>query len=56
MFTCVFSELRGEMIVHFVDIGGIDDHQQFKLSFHNTLLYTMTYRLKDPSIISKFGT
>jgi hypothetical protein len=39
MFTCVFSELRGEMIVHFVDIGGIDDHQQFKLSFHNTLLY-----------------
>ena len=55
MFTCVFSELRGEMLVHFVDIGGIDDHQQFNFLFiiH---CYTMTYRLKDPSIISEFGT
>jgi len=27
------SELKGEVIVHFVDIGGIVDHN-IKLSFH----------------------
>ena len=30
------SELKGEVIVHFVDIGGIVDHN-IKLSFHKQL-------------------
>jgi hypothetical protein len=32
-----FIELWWEVIVHFVDIGGIDDHQ-FKISFHNIMV------------------
>jgi hypothetical protein len=38
----VFSKLRWEreVIVRFVDIGGIDDHQSiFKLSFHTVLIF-----------------
>ena len=31
--------IRWEVIVRFVDIGRIDDHYCFKLSFHNTYLH-----------------
>jgi hypothetical protein len=31
----MFNELRQELIVHFVDIGGIIDHHCLKLSFYN---------------------
>jgi hypothetical protein len=35
-FFSMFSELRGEVIVCFVDIGGIVDHHYLnKLSLHN---------------------
>ena len=31
----VFNDLRSEVIVRFVNIGGIVDHRCLKLSFHN---------------------
>jgi len=33
----VFNELRSEVIVHFVDIGGIVDHQCINIFFMNLL-------------------
>ena len=38
LFCVQCDQLRWEVIVRFVDIGKIDDHQLFKLSFHNLKL------------------
>jgi hypothetical protein len=38
LFCVQCDQLWWEVIVRFVDIGRIDDHQLFKLSFHNLIL------------------
>jgi hypothetical protein len=38
---CVHQvQLKGEVVVSFVDIGGIDDHHCFNFLFITTIVYT----------------